>query len=93
MKHQASTQTSTSSQSDQCQPSEAVVAAIADAEDVTPLEVRPPLATAIDPDALDAIVDSLASGPEVPPARVEFPYSDYAVAVDEGGDVSVRALD
>lgn len=70
-------------------PSEAVIDAVADREGVDPTELTVPLYEAIDPDALDAIVQT---GPEADPSlRVEFDYYGYAVVVT--GDGSVRVAD
>lgn len=68
---------------------QAVVAAVADADGVSPVEVTPPLYEAIDPDALETVVASMTSGPDEPAGRVEFAYSGYEVVVTEDGEVSV----
>lgn len=64
----------------------AVVGAVADAEDASPLELDP-LAKAIDPDALDALVTSL--GAERTSVSVSFQYAGYLVTVDGGYDVTL----
>lgn len=70
---------------------EAVVSAVADAEGVSPLEL-PPLATVIDPDALESFVSGTAGRPGTSSRTVEFRYIDYTVAIDENGDVTVDEL-
>ena len=59
-----------------------VVMAVAVAEDVAPTELSP-LATAIDPDALDALVASMDEG------TVTFSYSGYRVTVAADGQVDI----
>lgn len=73
--------------------SQAVVHAVAAAEGVSPLEVHPPLATAIDTDALDRLVANMASAPDAPDGVVRFSYNGYAVTVTEHADVSVSRYD
>lgn len=69
--------------------SEAVVAAVADAKGVSPVDVTPPLYDAVDPDALEAIVASMTCRPDGSTGRVEFSYGGYAVTVTCDGQVSV----
>lgn len=59
---------------------EAVVDAVAAAAGVSPLQLEP-IATVIDPDALNAVFRSGRSG-----VRVEFEYSGYVVSVTDGPD-------
>jgi hypothetical protein len=66
-----------------------VVEAVADADDVAPEELTPPLYDAIDPDALDRLFAA------VPPAdqtnrRIDFAYKDYRVSVSGTGSVSIQ---
>lgn len=68
--------------------SEAVVLAVAEAEGASPLDLRP-LASVIDPEELDHLVDSMASRPEGPAGRVVFVYAGYEVTVTGRGDVSL----
>lgn len=65
--------------------SEAVVRAIAEAADVDPIEITPPLYEAIDPDALDRLFND-ASTIE----KVAFRYNGHDVTVFAGGNVSVE---
>ncbi|WP_290818156.1 HalOD1 output domain-containing protein [Halovivax sp.] len=55
--------------------------------DGTPL---PPLYEAVDPEALDRIVDSL--GDAQPDASISFRYADYEVTVRAAGAVEVESL-
>jgi hypothetical protein len=59
-----------------------VADALADATDTDSRSLDPPLATAVDPDALDALAASDAD------TRVEFAYGDHWVVVD-GDTVTV----
>ena len=73
--------------------SEAVVAAVADAMDISVLEVSPPLYEVLDPDALEAAVDSMTDTPDERPGRIEFAYSGFEVTVTAQREVSVAPLD
>lgn len=68
--------------------SESVVMAVANAEDVSPLDL-PPLYSAIDPDALDAFVGSVSSTRGEPDLSITFPYSNYDVTVTGTGSISL----
>lgn len=68
--------------------SESIVIAIADAEDVSPLDL-PPLYSTIDPDALDAFIGSLNGTPDEREGSATFAYGNYEVTVTEGGGVSL----
>lgn len=70
---------------------EAVVTAVADADGVSPLEL-PPLATVLDPDALETFVATMTSGPDEPMTTVEFAYNGYTVTVTGDGSVTVTEL-
>lgn len=72
--------------------SEAVVSAVADAKDVSTVDL-PPLYDVIDPDALEAVVTSMTRRPGEPAGRVEFSYSGFEVTVTGDGDVSVTPDD
>lgn len=56
-----------------------VVEAVAEREGVDPVELKPPLRSALDPDALETLFDH--SGSEA--LRLEFSYCGYDVAVEE----------
>ena len=66
---------------------ETVVSAVADAEGVSPLELRP-LAEVIDPDALNTLVRSGSQD-----VTIEFTYHEYCVRVDGDGRVTVGNAD
>ncbi|MFB6129826.1 MAG: HalOD1 output domain-containing protein [Salinigranum sp.] len=66
-------------------PSIAVVEAVAAAAEVSPADVDPPLAAAIDPDALDRLFAPDTDG------RVTFPYAGHEVTVTSDGLVTVEA--
>lgn len=70
---------------------EVVVEAIADAEGTSPAAVGPPLATVVDPDALDRLVASMARSSAGRTGAVTFPYAGYDVTVHGDGEVSVTA--
>lgn len=65
--------------------SHAVVEAVSEAEDAQPTEL-PPLFSAIDPDALDALFTS-AGDEAVVTGSVQFRYAGYDVCVNEDGSV------
>lgn len=74
-------------------PSNAIVSAIADTEDVDPLEVDP-LYDVLDPDALDGLFGSRSDGtPRYGDVCVEFRLNGYTVALssDRRIHVSERA--
>lgn len=68
---------------------EDVVEAVAEAADESPLDLQPPLYDAIDPDALDAVIESLSRGRDETDARVTFSYAGYEVTVAADGSISV----
>ena len=72
-------------------PSLEVVEAIAAREglDTTDLDVS--LYESIDPDALDALVETSRDRPARSPIRVQFSYHGYDVTVSSDGSLSVRA--
>ena len=67
-------------------PVYAVVSAVAEAEDVDPVDL-PPLYNAIDPEALNAL---FTSRNDTAVATVEFEYAGYTVAIHGTGEVVVR---
>ncbi|MEY7847995.1 HalOD1 output domain-containing protein [Natrarchaeobius sp. A-rgal3] len=70
-------------------PSRAVVEAVAEAEEISPDELRPPeyepLHAVVDPEALDAL---FADRPTAK-SGVSFTFCGYDVSVDEDGTVSL----
>lgn len=74
-------------------PSVAVIEAVAARECVDPTALKPPLYEAIDPDALDNLiqnhgVQSRATGP-----RVTFSYNGYVVRIAPEGVVSLAEME
>lgn len=76
-----------SSSPDTPQLTELVVDAVAEAEGVSPLDLTPPLASAIDADALDSLFHVGSAG------TVEFAYLGYRVRISDDGDVDVAETD
>jgi hypothetical protein len=69
-----------------------VVEAVADAKDVSVLEL-PPLSRVVDPEALNRLVESVDGDPAAPGTAVEFQYADYLVTVRGDESVFLAALD
>lgn len=65
-----------------------IVSAIARADDVTPTELTPPLASVVDLEAVARVVESSEST-----TRVTFEYSGYVVAVGSDSGVTVGERD
>ncbi|AXR78041.1 HalOD1 output domain-containing protein [Natrarchaeobaculum sulfurireducens] len=63
-------------------PSIQVVTQVASAEGIDPVELTPPLHNVVDPDALDAFVQTADAE-----ATIEFSYRDHSVCVDGTGRV------
>lgn len=70
-----------------------VIAAIADAEGVDPVEIEPPeyqpLYEVVNPEALDALFETRENGMPRTAGRIEFPYCGYHVVVSSDGEVDV----
>ncbi|OTF01759.1 HalOD1 output domain-containing protein [Halorubrum sp. SD683] len=63
-----------------------IVDAVAETEGVDPVTLDPPLAEAVDPDALETLIgESTASNPEI-----QFAYRGHDVVVDASGHVQVE---
>ncbi|MCU4740767.1 hypothetical protein OB955_07515 [Halobacteria archaeon AArc-m2/3/4] len=83
--------------------STAVVEAVAEADGCSPLEMSPPLYSAIDPDALDQLfaASGASADPELrfddswTPTELSFTYAGYGVTVTSTSDggVSVSLLE
>lgn len=58
-----------------------VVEAVAEREGVDPVELKPPLHSALDPDALETLFDH----PGSEALNLEFSYCGYDVVVEEEG--------
>lgn len=71
---------------------EAVVETVSAATGAGPLEL-PPIYAAVDPDALDRLVDSLPGDAGALPCSVTFEYADQLVTVDGEGTVAVEPAD
>jgi hypothetical protein len=69
--------------------SEAVVEAVADEEGISPIDVRPPLYAAIDPDALDELASRMSRRSDDSPGRIVFAYAGYEVTVRGDGEISL----
>jgi hypothetical protein len=74
-----------------------VIAAVAEAEDIDPVELEPPeydaLYDVINPEALDSLFATRENGRQRPAGRVEFPFCGYQVVVTSDGDVDVSDPD
>jgi uncharacterized ParB-like nuclease family protein len=68
---------------------ESIVDAVAEAEDLDPIDIEPPLATVVDADALNTLVDSMDGGPDASVGRITFSYCGYDVTVTTDGIVSL----
>ncbi|MCU4740179.1 hypothetical protein OB955_02925 [Halobacteria archaeon AArc-m2/3/4] len=75
-------------------PSQAVVRAVADAEDVPAADLSPPeyepLYDAVDPAALDALFEPTHSGLSQRTGTVTFPFCGYTVTVSSDGAVTLE---
>lgn len=69
--------------------SEGILRAIAAVEGADPTELTPPLYSVVDPEALDAVVESLSGTA----GWIEFDYRGYQVTVDGAGGVGVHPTD
>lgn len=78
---------------DRMEPSQAVVEAVADREDVEPTELAPPeyetLYDAVDPGALDALFAPRRNGADRTDGSITFQFCGYTVTVTADGEVSV----
>ncbi|WP_222919684.1 HalOD1 output domain-containing protein [Natrinema sp. SYSU A 869] len=75
-------------------PSQAVIEAVADAEDVPMTAVSPPdyqsLHDVVDPTALDALFADRSNGVNRPGGTVSFSFCGYDVTVDQDGTVMLE---
>lgn len=62
-----------------------LVQAVADAADVDPVDLSPPLYDVVDPEALEALF-APTDGGTTRRGRVEFSYAEYRVALSVDGD-------
>lgn len=66
--------------------SETVLDAVAATERTSPSDIVPPLYSVVDPEALDALVESL----EGRTGWIEFVYREHLVTVDGSGVISIQ---
>ncbi|GAA0681389.1 HalOD1 output domain-containing protein [Natronoarchaeum mannanilyticum] len=62
-----------------------IVDAVAEAEDVEPAALNPPLAEVVDPDALETLLEE----PTASELEIRFTYRGHEVVVDESGRVQI----
>lgn len=70
---------------------ESVVIAVSEATGTSPMEL-PPLATVIDPDALESLVSGAADRPHESSMTARFAYTGHVVIVDASGEIAVEEL-
>ena len=68
-------------------PMERLITAVADEEGVDPVELSPPLAETIDPDALDALLDRADPSSQL---EVRFTYWEHEIVARANGDVDIQ---
>lgn len=77
-------------------PSQAVIEAVAEAEDVPPSELHPPqyepLHAVIDPEALDALFARRSTGEPRPRGKISFPFCGYDVTIERDGTVTLEEI-
>ena len=77
------------------EPSQAVVEAIAEAEDVPTRQVRPPtyesLHAVVDPEALDALFARRSNGVPRRGGTISFVFCEYHVTIEQDGSVVLEA--
>ncbi|WP_408958843.1 HalOD1 output domain-containing protein [Natrinema sp. 74] len=77
-------------------PSQAVIEAVANAEDVQPAALSPPeyesLHAVVNPTALDELFADRSNGAKRPHGTVSFPFCGYDVTVDRDGTVTLEEL-
>ncbi|WP_276256122.1 HalOD1 output domain-containing protein [Halomontanus rarus] len=70
-------------------PSLRVLEKIADAEDVAPADLHPPLHAVVDPTALDRLFEPTAENRSGRTGRVSFGYRGYEVTVRSNGNIEM----
>jgi len=68
---------------------EEIATAVAEREGVDPVELRPPLASVVDPESLDRLVASAATD-TVEDLEIRFTYQGHEVVVEADGSVELR---
>ncbi|MCU4744539.1 HalOD1 output domain-containing protein [Natronoglomus mannanivorans] len=71
-------------------PSLRVLKKVADAEDVHPADLSPPLAAIVDPTALNHLFESTADDDSSRSGCVSFSYQGYEVVVSSDDTVELR---
>lgn len=75
-------------------PSRTVIEAVAEAEGVSPEELRPPtyasLHDVVDPEALDSLFAPRSNGTPRPDGEVSFPFCGYRVTVEADGSITLE---
>ncbi len=66
-------------------PTTHIVDAVAEAENAHAVELEPPLAEVVDPDALETLIEE-TTGSEL---EVHFTYRGHDVVVDENGQIQI----
>lgn len=64
-----------------------IIAAVADREGIDEVDIDPPLADVLDPDALDRLIRESDS-----PTNVSFEYREWDIEVQSDGTISIREL-
>jgi hypothetical protein len=70
-------------------PTAEIVRTVAARENVDPVEIEQPLFEAIDPEALDALLQHDSEETTDSSIRVEFSYCGYDLLVTSSGDVRI----
>lgn len=70
-------------------PTAEIIRTVAARENVDPVDLDQPLFDAIDPEALDALLQHDSEGVIDSPISVEFRYCGYDLKVTSGGDVRI----
>ena len=68
-------------------PMERFITAVADENGVDPVELRPPLAEIIDPDALDALLDRADPSSQL---EVRFTYRDHDIVARTNSEIDLQ---
>lgn len=85
---EATPPTSTEGQSNE-KPSQTVVELVANLEGTNPVELNPPLYSAVDPETLDALFHSSRNNESQTPNYVCFTYLGHEIRVSDDGEVSL----
>ncbi|MFA9425073.1 HalOD1 output domain-containing protein [Natronorubrum sp. A-ect3] len=71
-------------------PSLRVIEAVADADDIDPASLEPPLYDVVDTNALDRLFEPTTSGPTTRRGRVSFQYRGHEITVSASGRVDLE---